>query len=216
MATSFSPIQRQDVTTLVRLVQGNQLLNRQLSSICQVNGLKSTGVKAELQRRIVDCRFCPDGADCSFYLTITLSIVIQDTVNSNDASRFQQVRQSITNAASQRPSPSSKACTQRSTMTTAAGLPTTQFAPPMTSYNQAASPYQQRGLHGSTSAVNGRTSNNPFTSSTGNIMFHPSPFYSIETAVSNLRTCESMLSSSFCHQTGMTRLMTPACSNGTA
>ncbi|QLI68745.1 E3 SUMO-protein ligase pli1 [Metarhizium brunneum] len=172
MATSFSPIQRQDVTTLVRLVQGNQLLNRQLSSICQVNGLKSTGVKAELQRRIVD--------------------LIQDTVNSNDASRFQQVRQSITNAASQRPSPSSKACTQRSTMTTAAGLPTTQFAPPMTSYNQAASPYQQRGLHGSTSAVNGRTSNNPFTSSTGNIIFHPSPFYSIETAVSNLRTCETM------------------------
>lgn len=57
MATSFSPIPRQDVTALVRLVQGNQLLNRQLSSICQVNGLKSTGVKAELQRRIVDCRF---------------------------------------------------------------------------------------------------------------------------------------------------------------
>ncbi|KAG8407636.1 hypothetical protein J3459_016050 [Metarhizium acridum] len=172
MATSFSPIQRQDVTALVRLVQGNQLLNRQLSSVCQVNGLKSTGVKAELQRRIVD--------------------LIQETVNANDASRFQQVRQSITNAASQRPSPSSKASTQRSTMTTAAGLPTTQFAPPMTSYNQAATPYQQRGLHGSTSAINGRFLNNPFASSTGNIIFHPSPFYCIETAVSNLRACETM------------------------
>lgn len=54
MATSFSPISRPEVTALLRQVQGNQLLNRQLSSVCQVNGLKSTGVKAELQRRIVD------------------------------------------------------------------------------------------------------------------------------------------------------------------
>jgi len=39
---------------LIRQVQGNNLFNRQLSSVCQVNGLKSTGVKADLQARIVD------------------------------------------------------------------------------------------------------------------------------------------------------------------
>ena len=49
-------IQRTDVLALVRQIQGSYLLNRQLSSICQVNGLKSTGVKAELQSRIVDCK----------------------------------------------------------------------------------------------------------------------------------------------------------------
>lgn len=45
---------RQEATSLVRQVQGTQLFNRQLSSVCQVNGLKSTGVKAELQRRIIN------------------------------------------------------------------------------------------------------------------------------------------------------------------
>ncbi|PTB71375.1 zf-MIZ-domain-containing protein [Trichoderma longibrachiatum ATCC 18648] len=51
---SSSVIQRNDVSALLRQVQGNSLFNRQLSTVCQVNGLKSTGVKAELQRRIVN------------------------------------------------------------------------------------------------------------------------------------------------------------------
>lgn len=57
MATPTSSITRQELTTLIRQVQGNHMLNRQLSLICQVNGLKSTGVKAELQRRIVECEW---------------------------------------------------------------------------------------------------------------------------------------------------------------
>jgi len=44
---------------LIRQVQGNNLFNRQLSSVCQVNGLKSTGVKADLQARNI--RPAPDG-----------------------------------------------------------------------------------------------------------------------------------------------------------
>lgn len=47
-------ISRRDVESLIRQVISPQLYNRQLSSICQVNGLKSTGVKADLQRRITD------------------------------------------------------------------------------------------------------------------------------------------------------------------
>ncbi|OAQ62301.1 Zinc finger domain-containing protein, MIZ-type [Pochonia chlamydosporia 170] len=172
MATSFSSISRQEVTALLRQVQGNQLLNRQLSSVCQVNGLKSTGVKAELQRRIVD--------------------LIQETVNANDVSRFQQVRQSITNAVLQRSSPSSKASVQRSTLATNQGHPTTQFTTPMTSFNQGTSPYQQRLPHGTSSAVNGRALHSTFATPSGNIIFHSSPFYRIESAVSNLRTCETM------------------------
>lgn len=46
---------RQDASQLVRQV--NRLLNRQLSSICQINGLKSTGIKAELQKRIATSEF---------------------------------------------------------------------------------------------------------------------------------------------------------------
>ncbi|KUI64483.1 E3 SUMO-protein ligase pli1 [Cytospora mali] len=37
-----------------RLSSSNYLLNKQLQHICQVNGLRTSGVKAELQRRILD------------------------------------------------------------------------------------------------------------------------------------------------------------------
>lgn len=47
----------QEMDALVREVRSASLYNRQLSSICQVNGLKSTGVKAELQGRITDRKF---------------------------------------------------------------------------------------------------------------------------------------------------------------
>jgi hypothetical protein len=53
----ITSISRTDYTTLIRQVSGATLFNRQLASICQINGLKSTGVKAELQGRIRDCKF---------------------------------------------------------------------------------------------------------------------------------------------------------------
>lgn len=49
---SVPAISRHDAQSLLRQV--NQLLNRQLSLVCQVNGLKSTGIKAELQKRIAN------------------------------------------------------------------------------------------------------------------------------------------------------------------
>ncbi|KAJ0146778.1 Uncharacterized protein HZ326_10550 [Fusarium oxysporum f. sp. albedinis] len=51
---------RSEASSLARQV--NRLLNRQLSSVCQVNGVKSTGIKAELQRRIHNRKF----RDCSY------------------------------------------------------------------------------------------------------------------------------------------------------
>ncbi|EJP64822.1 E3 SUMO-protein ligase pli1 [Beauveria bassiana D1-5] len=77
---SADGVPRHEVLSLMREIQGNQLFNRQLSSICQVNGLKSTGVKAEMQRRIIN--------------------LIQES--SADPSRFAQVKQSISNAHAQR------------------------------------------------------------------------------------------------------------------
>lgn len=37
-----------------RLSSSNYLLNKQLQHICSVNGLRTSGVKAELQRRILE------------------------------------------------------------------------------------------------------------------------------------------------------------------
>ncbi|KAJ9134469.1 Miz sp-ring zinc finger [Pleurostoma richardsiae] len=76
MASSApSIISRPEVQSLVKFVQSQALLNRNLSTICQVNGLKTTGVKAELQRRIVD--------------------FINKTVETNNIQRFQEIQKSI-------------------------------------------------------------------------------------------------------------------------
>ncbi|KAF4945207.1 hypothetical protein FSARC_14480 [Fusarium sarcochroum] len=69
-------VSRSEANALVRQV--SRLLNRQLSSVCQVNGVKSTGIKAELQNRIQN--------------------LIQEAVNANDPVRFQQIRQSVHNS----------------------------------------------------------------------------------------------------------------------
>ncbi|GJC95430.1 MIZ/SP-RING zinc finger [Colletotrichum higginsianum] len=74
----MTSIPRPELHALVKLVNSNQLLNRQLSSICQLNGLTSSGVKASLQGRIVNA--------------------IQEAFNNNDVTRFQQIQRSIETA----------------------------------------------------------------------------------------------------------------------
>lgn len=49
-------IPRADASALVKLINSTTLLNKQLSTICQLNGLTSSGVKAHLQARIVNCQ----------------------------------------------------------------------------------------------------------------------------------------------------------------
>ncbi|KAH6603435.1 hypothetical protein Trco_008210 [Trichoderma cornu-damae] len=162
---NMTSISRHDVSALLRQVQGNSLFNRQLSSVCQVNGLKSTGVKAELQRRIVH--------------------LINDTVTSNDVARFHQVRQSIINAFAQRASPSK----------TTAGRGSGAAQAPALSNPSATtvSPYGATGYTGQRAygqvLANGIPAA-PYSPGMYGFSFRPSPFYYIEGAVSGLRTCE--------------------------
>lgn len=51
------PTPEQYRTLVKRLQSSNFLLNKQLQHICLVNGLRTSGVKAELQRRILDGKF---------------------------------------------------------------------------------------------------------------------------------------------------------------
>jgi E3 SUMO-protein ligase PIAS1 len=172
---SQTAISRQDANALVKQVQGNTLFNRQLSSVCQVNGLKSTGVKAELQRRIID--------------------LIQETVNANDHTRFLQIRHSITNAQAQRPSPS------KSTSLRAPGSTTSQPSPvPGSSYTMphGLPSYSHtnglnRDYHASTSNGTSRLTM-PYAAAkpTSSLVFTPSPFYNVEASVTDVRTCDVM------------------------
>ncbi|KAH8836224.1 hypothetical protein RJ55_10044 [Drechmeria coniospora] len=172
MPSPASSISRSEASALMRQVQGNQLFNRQLSSVCQVNGLKSTGVKAELQRRIQD--------------------LIQETVNANDVSRFHQVRQSIINAVAQRPSSSSRgsAAYGGNSASTHASL-SAPFAAPMASYNSG-NAYQQRGYHASANSANGAVPGATYNALAPTLSFRSSPFYQIETQISAMRICEVM------------------------
>lgn len=43
-----------DPEPVIRLVKNNGLINRVLSQICQHENLKASGVKADLQQRIID------------------------------------------------------------------------------------------------------------------------------------------------------------------
>lgn len=47
-------VPRADASALVKLINSTTLLNKQLSAICQLNGLTSSGVKAHLQARITN------------------------------------------------------------------------------------------------------------------------------------------------------------------
>ncbi|PON21706.1 hypothetical protein TGAM01_v209444 [Trichoderma gamsii] len=180
---NMNSISRQDVTTLLRQVQGNSLFNRQLSSVCQVNGLKSTGVKAELQRRIVHlCAYSTTTVKAALrvaYADPASSAVINETFANNDVARFHQVRQSIYNASAQRASPS-KAATARSNGSVAA-QPIPNLSTP------SGSPYGTTGYPGRPyGQVSANGISSPYGSAMYGFSFKPSPFYSVESAVSGL------------------------------
>ncbi|PHH80004.1 hypothetical protein CDD80_3133 [Ophiocordyceps camponoti-rufipedis] len=174
MASSVSSISRQEVSTLMRQIQSNQLYNRQLSSICQINGLKSTGVKIELQNRIVG--------------------LIQEAVNANDAARFCQVRQSIINAIAQRGSPAKMPARHTNSTPSHSSL-ATQYSPTASSYSPGTISYQQQGYNVAASTTPNRhlpMPQYPTSTMSSTLTFRPSPFYRIEDHVSTLRVCEVM------------------------
>ncbi|KAJ6441669.1 SUMO ligase SizA [Purpureocillium lavendulum] len=200
MASPVPAISKQEVSSLIRQVQGNSLFNRQLSSVCQVNGLKSTGVKADLQGRIVDPPLFTVHnahqtliavlepfplASCANRVRLGGAVtVIQSTVNANDALRFQQVRQSIVNASTQRGSPSSKSAASRNPPSSASA----QFHTSMPALNVNQS-FTQRGYHGT---PNGHTPAGPYGGTASSLTFRTSPFYRIEAQIGTVRVCDVM------------------------
>jgi E3 SUMO-protein ligase PIAS1 len=167
MASPLPPISQADCDVLIRQVKSASLLNRQLSSICQVNGLKSTGIKADLQSRITS--------------------LILETFTANDAARFQQVRQSISNAQAQRSSPSKGTPSRMTSSVQSHQLPT-----PTLNYSTHAmpsySPSNGLSRNFSTSSSNGIGPDMSFPT----LAFAPSPFYRVETALTGVKACEIM------------------------
>lgn len=117
------------------------------------------------------------------YTNLASSAVINETFANNDVTRFNQVRQSIVNAFAQRASPS-KAATARSNGSVAA-QPIPNLSTP------SGSPYSTTGYPGRPyGQVSANGISSPYGSAVYGFSFKPSPFYSVESAVSGLRTCE--------------------------
>ncbi|CRJ97302.1 hypothetical protein BN1723_017082 [Verticillium longisporum] len=157
-------IPRADVASLVKVVQSTTLLNRQLSTICQLNGLTSSGVKASLQQRIVN--------------------YIQEIVNRKDLTRFRQIEQSIRNTKAGHPHTTPSTTTPKP----AAMLDYTNNAPaqPARSYFSGSN-LNGGGAHSSLGHAVGYHGGSQMS-----LQFKPSPFYEIRRSVGPIRTCEAM------------------------
>ncbi|KAM0334097.1 hypothetical protein ACHAQA_001117 [Verticillium albo-atrum] len=157
-------IPKADVASLIKVVQSTTLLNRQLSAICQLNGLTSSGVKASLQNRIVNH--------------------IQDVINRKDLTRFRQIEQSIRNTKAGHattPASAAKPVTMND-YTTNGGLPA-----------QSSRPYfGSNGINGvGTHGIAGHAIGYPGGSQLS-LQFKHSPFYEIRRPVGPVRVCEAM------------------------
>ncbi|KAH6671601.1 putative SUMO ligase SizA [Plectosphaerella plurivora] len=168
-------VPRADASALVKLINSTTLLNKQLSAICQLNGLTSSGVKAHLQARIVN--------------------LIQETINQRDLARFRQIETSVSTTRA-------NAQTHRSSPAKPYDPPmpphpnrNNYFAAPQPSYGGA---HVTAPMNGYSSAMQpGLMPQCPPVClpsrllTQAGITFKPSPFYDIRYSIGPVRTCES-------------------------
>ncbi|TLD13620.1 uncharacterized protein PgNI_04571 [Pyricularia grisea] len=196
---------KSEIQSLVSLIQSNTLLNRQLQSICQINGLKGSGVKADLQRRIVE--------QLPYNLSALLHGVGVSALSSSsnfhaviyqserDRSRFQQIKSSID---------SIKSGNQYYPNAHSSTPPIYAASRTMNTYSQSSTTYPAAGYpasgHSNSYRPNSgfshhasRTGQSPspwlqhvLTVPGPGVTFKPSPFYEPKTLVADVRVCDVM------------------------
>jgi E3 SUMO-protein ligase PIAS1 len=205
---------RRDVEELVRQIRSPTFYNRQLSSICQVNGLKSTGVKADLQRRITDRESpaitFPSHVPPSNHQLLTLVLThkqshsVMDSVSTIAPSQsfLLVVRARLTYSYPYvviQLAFSSGNITQfhqiRQSIDNAAGTMTKRASPAKPAPSRSAPHLNQPA----TPVYNGGSTSNGYPQSFGShsrgpahrggLQFHPSPFYTIEAPITDVLSC---------------------------
>ncbi|KAK7908339.1 hypothetical protein PG985_015642 [Apiospora marii] len=161
MASSTSAREIQSLSA-----QLGHMLNKQLQSICQLNGLKTSGIKADLQKRIIEA--------------------LQENLHA-DPALYAQLRSTIQSMSSNgrggHPPPQNGAPTPAPSRGGAYG--TSPGIPPVApTYTNGYPPYgyggQNRGFGGASAA------------SKTMLQFKPSPFYTLQSQIGNVRTCDAM------------------------
>lgn len=184
-------IPRRDSDQLIRKITG-PILNRHLSAICQLNGLKSTGVKADMQQRIVNREFGLHSANAMLPLFQRLilsfqSPEIQEAIKANDPARFQHIRSSIEQTIANRSAPSQPPSSGQSY---GLSTPSSTLLHYSNQYPQMpkSSPSIQAPREYPLTTANGHRYGMAQTTS---LTFVPSPFYRVETTIGDVRVCDS-------------------------
>ena len=209
LPTGTATVNRRDIEDLVRRVRSNGLYNRQLSTVCQVNGLKSTGVKADLQRRITDCKFASSSPSPHPSLAMAPSIHhelrilisrwfrmrpptadfaaypfftdILEAFHNQDANRFQQIRQSVDNVMNKRSTP----VKQPPGRTQPQPQQQSPFMPAFGESSSSNGPFGQGFKGQSRDGGNGSSS----MGGSPGLTFHTSPFYTIQQQIGKTLSC---------------------------
>ncbi|KAK8138925.1 hypothetical protein PG984_002305 [Apiospora sp. TS-2023a] len=164
MASSTSAREIQSLSA-----QLGHMLNKQLQSICQLNGLKTSGIKADLQKRIIEALQENLHADPALYAQLRSTI---QSMSSGGRGGHQ---------AHQNNGASTTASSRGAPYGTSPGIP-----PVVPNYTNGYTPYafggQNRGFGGASAPGASKTM----------LQFKPSPFYTIQSQIGNVRTCDAM------------------------
>ncbi|KAK8021237.1 SUMO ligase SizA [Apiospora arundinis] len=164
MASSTSAREIQSLSA-----QLGHMLNKQLQSICQLNGLKTSGIKADLQKRIIEALQENLHADPALYAQLRSTI---QSMSSGGRGGHQ---------AHQNNGASATGSSRGGAYGTSPGIPP-QVAPNYTNgYAQYA--YGQNRGYGAASAQG---------ASKSVLQFKPSPFFTIQSQIGVVRTCDAM------------------------
>ncbi|KAI0128654.1 MIZ/SP-RING zinc finger protein [Xylariales sp. AK1849] len=149
----------------------SQLLNKQLQNVCQLNGLKTSGVKAELQKRIINALYESALRDPATYEHIKTSI--------------HNVMQGSTGRGSSHPSNGSSAGSYARGGSAHHISPSPHLHQPVFGQNGFNYSHGQSrgGFGGSPSAIAPQKTA---------LHFKPSPFYAVERMIGDVKTCEVM------------------------
>ncbi|KAH7041131.1 PINIT domain-containing protein [Microdochium trichocladiopsis] len=166
-----SPPPTADIRADIRMLERslNTLLNKQLQQICATNGLATSGVKASLQNRIKNALHESCGKDPATYQHIRSSIlaVCKGTIATPQA-------------------------LPQSSATTSYSAQSRGSAAPGYPYHGQNSVYQQQNGYSTNGLSNHHSSTMFRPPSPNDIEYKPSPFYSRQERIGNVKTCEAM------------------------
>ncbi|KAK7951750.1 uncharacterized protein PG986_007478 [Apiospora aurea] len=165
MASSTSAREIQSLSA-----QLGHMLNKQLQSICQLNGLKTSGIKADLQKRIIEALQENLHADPALYAQLRSTIQSMSSGGRGAHQAHQNNGASATDSS------------RGSAYGTTPGIPS-HVAP---NYGNG---FAQYGGYGQNRAFGGASAQG---ASKSMLQFKPSPFYTIQSQIGNIRTCDAM------------------------